>query len=146
VMERVSAVIAVCVCLFLVAVGCVGSQMARRDAVFSTVTLITLVADPAYEAAVLACDAHEQVVEDNQALDAEMKNAEIARIRAVCDRVFDGFLALRRAQVATASAAKAAADGKGPWAVAEQAAAGLAPQWAAIADAIRGVPWLGGVL
>ena len=83
------------VAVFLLA-GCGASA---RDAMRVALNTIASSVDPAYSPAVVACDSREAYVEATITTRAEYE-AQIATVRADCDRAFAAFEAVREAHAA----------------------------------------------
>ena len=71
---------------------------------------VTDIVDPAYSAAISACDSAERYVIAREDTD-ERETADIAAIRAECDRVFGSFESVRLLQLTAREAIDAADHG-----------------------------------
>jgi hypothetical protein len=90
--------------------GCGGGiSQARAEGMHEVLNVVTDVADPLYEASVSTCDATEGYVVRAAESHADGE-AGLAEVRAICDRIFAAFEALRRAQLGARSAVDAALE------------------------------------
>lgn len=112
-------VIALALSIFF-STGCGAAQQ------HSALNALAETADPSYELSVEACDQAEGLVVARAGTTYEQDIASMTQVRAICDRIFGAFDALRIAH----RAARAAVDGGGEALLAE-AMRSLGDAWAA---------------
>lgn len=96
--------------------GCSAAEAQRASAAMhSGLNATTDLVSPNYELAVDLCHAREMFQVDRAAagtITADVAEANVARIREVCDAVFESFLEVRAAQLALRAVADALKDGR----------------------------------
>lgn len=123
--------------LILTSSGCSLSGREQAVAMNRVLNTLTDVADPAYGASVVACDAAEAFV--NARHDTpEQEDADVANIHAECNRIFAAFEALRNAQLLARRAVAAAERGEVSIAEAITALDNLKSAYDAVRAAIEG--------
>lgn len=85
--------------------GCAPSQaQLRAQGAHEVLNTVTDIANPSYDLAIELCDARELVIIQRQGTTREQDRADFAATREICDRVFQGFRALRELQLASRAA------------------------------------------
>lgn len=94
---------------FALLFGCASFNLQPRG-MHQGLNAVTDIVDPAYSAAISACDSAERYVIAREDTD-EQETHDIAAIRTECDRVFGSFEAVRLLQLAAREAVDAADHG-----------------------------------